>query len=58
MTHTPGPWKAVWDGIYTDAQDGRMCTVIANCARKRSVKETTANARLIAAAPSLSRCIR
>lgn len=65
MAHTPGPWAAslsehVLDGnriVSTRVNGPRRGIVATAYAHERNVDECDANARLIAAAPELLRCL-
>lgn len=52
--HTPGPWWRDDDGFIASGSDETYITVASpNCSEDIDIDEREANARLIAAAPSL-----
>ena len=58
MGHTPGPWYANGDCVEADGPEGPRDITLAVVTGTRAGHEVAADARLIAAAPSLLLCLR
>lgn len=59
MEHTPGPWEAVGTGVYAETPNGSREIIFSrHNTRSAEEPERRANARLIAAAPSLLEIMR